>query len=95
MPFRAVGCSCPRELVTGQRSFEKKDTPIEGRITAVADVYDALSSARPYKKAFSRDKCFRILKEGRGSHFDPNVLDAFFRRTDDITEIQLRFSDRA
>jgi putative two-component system response regulator len=74
---------------------QKKDTPIEGRITAVADVYDALSSARPYKKAFSRDKCFRILKEGRGSHFDPNVLDAFFRRTDDITEIQLRFSDRA
>ncbi len=82
------GCGYPLGL-------KENDIPIEGRITAVADVYDALSSGRPYKKAFSRDKCFGILKEGHGSHFDPNVLDAFFRRTDDITEIQLRFSDRA
>ena len=45
--------------------------------------------------AYLHDKCFGILKDGHGSHFDADVLDAFFRRTDDITEIQLRFSDRA
>ncbi|MEO1525121.1 MAG: HD domain-containing phosphohydrolase [Planctomycetota bacterium] len=70
-----------------------EDIPIEGRITAVADVFDALSSERPYKAAFPREKCFRILEEGRGSHFDPEVLDAFFRRTDEITSIQLRYAE--
>lgn len=67
--------------------------PIEGRITAVADVFDALSSKRPYKPAFSREKCFEILEEGRGSHFDPKVLDAFFARSDVIIRIQIRYSD--
>lgn len=75
--------------------LEGEDIPIEGRITAVADVYDALSSERPYKKAFPRDKCFSILEEGRGSHFDTKVLDAFFCRFEDIVETQLRYSDRA
>lgn len=69
------------------------DIPIEGRMTAVADVYDALSSARPYKKAFPREKCFAILKEDSGTHFDPEVVDAFFRRADEIIEIQMQFMD--
>ncbi|MBW3540113.1 MAG: response regulator, partial [Planctomycetes bacterium] len=56
------------------------DIPIEGRITAVADVFDALSSQRPYKPPFPRQKCFQILEEGRGTQFDPRVLDAFFQR---------------
>ena len=70
-----------------------EDIPIEGRITAVADVFDALSSKRPYKPAFPLDKCFQILKEGRGSHFDPQVLDAFFRRQEDIVYTQIRHAD--
>ncbi len=53
------------------------DIPLEGRITAVADVFDALCSKRPYKPAFPLDKCFGILDENRGTHFDPTVLDAF------------------
>lgn len=69
------------------------DIPIEGRITAVADVYDALSCKRAYKKAFSREKCFSMLDEGRGKHFDPLVLDAFFRRGDEVVETQIHFSD--
>ena len=69
------------------------DIPIEGRITAVADVFDALSSKRPYKPAFSRDKCFQILEEGRGRHFDPQVLDAFFACSADIIAIQVRYAD--
>ena len=70
-----------------------EDIPIEGRITAVADVFDALSTKRPYKPAFSREKCFQILEEGRGSHFDPRVLDAFFSCSDEIISIQIRFAD--
>jgi putative two-component system response regulator len=64
------------------------DIPLEGRITAVADVYDAISSARPYKEAFPTEKCVKIIVEGRGSHFDPDVVDAFLNRVDDILEIK-------
>ncbi|MBM83151.1 MAG: hypothetical protein CMJ78_21525 [Planctomycetaceae bacterium] len=55
------------------------DIPLEGRITAVADVFDALSTKRPYKVAYPLNKCFEILEEGRGTRFDPDILDAFFR----------------
>lgn len=71
------------------------DIPIEGRITAVADVFDALSSERPYKKAMPREKCFEILEEGRGTHFDSKVLDAFFAGAADIVRIQVEFADYA
>ena len=62
--------------------------PIEGRITAVADVFDALTSQRPYKEAFSVEKAVGIVKEGRGTHFDPDVLDAFVAVRDEILSIK-------
>jgi putative two-component system response regulator len=71
-----------------------EDIPLEGRITAVADVFDALSSARPYKPPFPRERCFQILEEGRGTHFDPRVLDAFFRSTEHVVRIQIECMDR-
>lgn len=70
-----------------------EDIPIEGRITAVADVFDALSSRRPYKPAFPRVKCFEIMEEERGKHFDPRVLDAFFSQADEIVKIQIAYAD--
>jgi putative two-component system response regulator len=70
-----------------------EDIPIEGRITAVADVFDALSSKRPYKPAFSIDRCFEIMAEGRGTQFDPKVLDAFFARREEVLRIQLAYVD--
>lgn len=70
-----------------------EDIPIEGRITAVADVYDALSSERSYKKALPRHQCYRILENGRGSHFDPKVLDGFFQGTSEIVKVQVEFMD--
>ncbi|MGB7324977.1 MAG: HD domain-containing phosphohydrolase [Rubripirellula sp.] len=70
-----------------------KNIPIEGRIVAVADVFDALSSQRPYKAAFPVDKCLEILNEGRGTHFDPNVLDAFMRRKDEAIQIRQGYVD--
>jgi len=51
--------------------------PLQGRIMAIADVYDALISERPYKKAFSREEAFRIITEGRGTQFDPLLIDLF------------------
>ena len=70
-----------------------EDIPLEGRIVAVADVYDALSSARPYKEAFPREKCFDILQGGRGKHFDPQVLDAFFAQAEHIVDTQMQLMD--
>jgi putative two-component system response regulator len=51
--------------------------PLAGRIVAIADVYDALQSERPYKRAFSKAESLEILTEGRGTHFDPELLDLF------------------
>ena len=65
-----------------------EDIPIEGRMTTVADVYDALSSKRPYKEAFEHEKCIRILEEGRATHFDPRVLDAFLSRERDVLQVR-------
>jgi putative two-component system response regulator len=70
-----------------------EDIPLEGRITAVADVFDALKSPRSYKAAFSLDKCLQILEDGRGTQFDPAVLDAFFARRNEIVQVQLDLAD--
>jgi putative two-component system response regulator len=67
--------------------------PLEGRITAVADVFDALSSRRPYKPAFPLEKCYAILEEGRGKHFDPRILDAFLAHRDEAVAIQIEHAD--
>jgi len=65
--------------------------PISGRICAVADVFDALTSKRPYKEPFPIDKTLQIMKEGRGSHFDPGVLDIFLDRLDEIFVIKEKY----
>jgi len=54
-----------------------KDIPLCARIMAISDVYDALRSIRPYKPAFDHEKSCRIIGEGRGRHFDPDLIDAF------------------
>ena len=53
--------------------------PLSARLVALVDVYDALTSDRPYKNAFSHDEAVRIIRDGRGSHFDPDIVDAFDR----------------
>ena len=70
-----------------------EDIPLEGRITAVADVFDALSSKRPYKPPFPLQKCFAIMEEGRQTQFDPKVLDAFIERRHDIIRVQIDSAD--
>ena len=66
---------------------------IYGRITAVADVFDALGSDRVYKKAWDDEKIFNLFKEERGEHFDPKVIDAFFDSLDEIFEIRDKNQD--
>ncbi len=60
------------------------DIPLGGRIVALADVFDALTSKRPYKEPMPLEKAFAIITEGRGSHFDPEAVDAFFAIKDEI-----------
>jgi putative two-component system response regulator len=69
------------------------DIPIEGRITAVADVFDALSTRRPYKAAIPLDECFQMIKEKRGTHFDPDIVDAFLRRRPEILQVAADYAD--
>ncbi|SHK02404.1 putative two-component system response regulator [Desulfatibacillum alkenivorans DSM 16219] len=70
-----------------------RQIPIAGQIAAIADVFDALTSERPYKRAFSGIEAIRIIQEGRGKHFSPEVTDAFFTTLDEILVIKDKFQD--
>ncbi len=70
-----------------------EDIPLEGRICAVADVFDALTSARCYKPAFSVEKSRAIMEEGRARHFDPALLDLFWEHLDEFLEIKAAYVD--
>ena len=67
--------------------------PISARMMAVADVYDALISRRVYKEGMPHEKAVRIIAEGRGTHFDPDITDAFLALADRFNEIAQRFAD--
>jgi putative two-component system response regulator len=70
------------------RKLQKDAIPIEGRIVAVADVFDAVMSKRCYKEAFGLEQSLQILRDGRGKHFDPEVVDAFMNVKDRILQIR-------
>ncbi len=67
-----------------------EDIPLSGRIMAIADVYDALRSDRPYKEAIPHEKSCRIIEEGAGRHFDPAVVAAFTPLKSEFAEIRAR-----
>jgi putative two-component system response regulator len=67
--------------------------PIFSRIVAVADVFDALTSERPYKKAWSLERASEHIKASSGTHFDPKCVDAFFANWDAVLEIRHRYQD--
>lgn len=68
-----------------------ENIPLCARIAALADVYDALSARRPYKEPFEHEKCRAIILEGRGTHFDPDVVDAFVTLEKKFLEIRDAF----
>ncbi len=71
-----------------------EEIDIFARIVAIVDVFDALSSKRIYKDAFPLEKTLSIMKENRGTHFDPNLLDLFLDNIDLFLEIQKEFPDK-
>jgi response regulator RpfG family c-di-GMP phosphodiesterase len=76
------------------RKLRGEDIHIYGRITAVADVFDALGSKRVYKDAWSLDEIFKLFKEQRGKHFDPLLVDIFFENFNEFDEIRKKYIDK-
>lgn len=64
-----------------------EEIPLSARIVAIADVYDALVSERPYKKAFTHEKAVEIIREDAGKHFDPYLVEVFLRHSDDFAGV--------
>ena len=75
------------------RGLAGEAIPLTGRIVAVADVFDALTSERPYKKAWELADARDYLIRGRGHHFDPRCVDLFMDHWDEALQIRTRFSD--
>jgi len=69
-----------------------ENIPIEGRIAAIADVFDALTSERPYKEAWSVEKAFDLILKTRGEHFDPKLVEVFFSNVQEIMSIKKQHS---
>jgi len=76
------------------RGLKGESIPMGGRITILADIFDALSSKRVYKPALEEKEVLRILEEGRMAIFDPKILDLFLNNLDEVREIQSRYVDR-
>jgi len=67
--------------------------PLEGRIIAIADVFDALTSKRPYKPAWTIERAIALIKSESGKHFDPQLVEYFINNLDEILEIKAQFSE--
>jgi HD-GYP domain-containing protein (c-di-GMP phosphodiesterase class II) len=78
---------------SGYNGLTDKEIPIEAKIVAVADVFDALTSVRPYKEAWSNDRAFMFLQSMAGSKFDNDCVDALINCRDEIEGIQKRFKE--
>ena len=75
------------------RGLRGAEIPLSARILALADVYDALTTVRPYKQAWSHDEALEWIKGGGGSHFDPDVVAAFVARADHADMIRAQLAD--
>ncbi len=75
------------------KGLKEKEIPLVGRISAVCDVFDALTSERPYKKAYSVEESIRIMEKGRGRHFDPQLFDLFKQNLSAMVEIIQKYRD--
>jgi putative two-component system response regulator len=69
------------------------DIPVSGRLMAIADVYDALISRRVYKEPMSHEQAVDIILQGKGSHFDPDIVDAFIAQAEVCREIAVLYAD--
>ena len=75
------------------QGLKGEEIHIYGRITAIADVFDALGSDRVYKSAWDDEKIFKLFREERGQHFDPKLIDIFFDNLDEFLKIRDSLND--
>lgn len=75
------------------RKLREEEIPIEGRIVALADFYDALASRRRYKEPVPADRVFEMIRQRSGTHFDPRAVQAFLEARDEVLEIQTRLNE--
>jgi putative two-component system response regulator len=88
------GSGYPAVEINGEtRPLRGEEIPLCARIVALADVYDALTSKRPYKMPFPHDKARDMIVAQAGKHFDPEVVQAFVRREQDFVGIRNQFPD--
>jgi len=94
MAIRIALCHHERADGTGYpQQLSNENIPIEARIVALADVYDALCSKRPYREAFPEHLALEIIRKGVGTQFDPVVYNAFLDSLDEINALQKKLSD--
>jgi len=79
------GTGYPRHLVGSA-------IPLEGQVAAVADVFDALTSDRPYRQAFPMERAVEIMRGESGRHFDPRLVDLFLENVDEVVELRERYT---
>lgn len=75
------------------RGLKGEEIPIEGRIASICDVFDALTSTRPYKKSWSEEEALQYLNDNAGQHFDPELVRHFNEALDKISEIRATYAD--
>lgn len=75
------------------KGLKEGEIPLSGRIIAVADVFDALTTKRPYKEAWPVEKALNLIQESAGQHFDPHIVDVFMKCVPKILEIKDKFSE--
>jgi len=75
------------------KGLKGEEIPLEGRITAIADVFDALTSVRPYKKAWTEEEALDFLVQQKGKHFDPALVDLFLGQMPAIRAIRQRWAE--
>lgn len=74
--------------------LQGEEIPLLGRLMAIADVYDALVSERPYKNAYSHEEAVDIILKGRGTHFDPELIDLFVKVSDEFKAVGERVNEQ-
>lgn len=75
------------------QGLKGEEIPVSARLTALADVYDALISKRIYKEAMSHEEAYSMIMAGKGTHFDPDVVDTFVELADDFRKIAMQYTD--
>ncbi|MCK5074960.1 MAG: two-component system response regulator, partial [Calditrichia bacterium] len=73
--------------------LQGEEIPVAARITAFADVYDALTSERVYKTEFSHDESIKIMEESKGTHLDPHICEIFVKHASEFKKVKQEYSE--